>query len=338
MNKKYLKTKSLLFSALTAFTFFLTFPILVFAQEESRVVTYIKLGTFWIQSLVYIVMGMAVLAFFWGVVRYISAGAEEEGRKNARDTMIWGVAGVFVMSSLWGIITLLRVVFGVNQGEQVSPGLPGLGVLAPATNNTKLSALITDVGIWIGYTAYFVMFLAILYFFWGIFQFIGAGADEEKRTEGKRIIAYGLIAIFVMFSIWGLVYLVGNVLGVGTGTLPADVPQIDGSGIEIVGDSKITGESMGACVEWKPSSGSAENTSLKAFVCLIISYLKPIPGILTTLAVLYLFWGIVKYIGAGGEEEIKTGRNTIIFGIIGLFVVVALWGLVVLVGGELGLG
>ena len=39
----------------------------------------------------------------------------------------------------------------------------------------------------------------------------------------------------------------------------------------------------------------------------------------------------------GNSEELREGRNTIIYGIIGLFVIVALWGLVLLVKSELGI-
>ncbi|MCW9054666.1 MAG: hypothetical protein OQJ98_01630 [Candidatus Pacebacteria bacterium] len=43
--------------------------------------------------------------------------------------------------------------------------------------------------------------LAVLGFFWGVFQY---GFTEGKIEEGKKIMTFGVIAIFVMVSIWGI--------------------------------------------------------------------------------------------------------------------------------------
>lgn len=56
--------------------------------------------------------------------------------------------------------------------------------------------------------------------------------------------------------------------------------------------------------------------------------LNVIIPILITLGVIYFIWGVIKYVTAKDEEAQKEGRNTIISGIIGLFVIVAIWGLV----------
>lgn len=66
--------------------------------------------------------------------------------------------------------------------------------------------------------------LAVLYFFWGIAKYILAAGDPEKAKEGKSIMIYGVIAIAVMASIWGLVSWLQGVTGVGTtatGTVPS---------------------------------------------------------------------------------------------------------------------
>ena len=48
--------------------------------------------------------------------------------------------------------------------------------------------------------------LALLYFFWGIAQYIRAGAGGEKvAQEGRKVMLYGVIAMFVAVSIWGIV-------------------------------------------------------------------------------------------------------------------------------------
>ena len=56
--------------------------------------------------------------------------------------------------------------------------------------------------------------LAVLIFIWGIIQYVIAEDDEGKRKKAKDTIVYGIIGLFVMISIWGLVRILGNTFGV----------------------------------------------------------------------------------------------------------------------------
>ena len=49
--------------------------------------------------------------------------------------------------------------------------------------------------------------LGFLAFLWGVTRYIGAMGDEKKVVEGKNVMLYGLIGIFVMFMVWGIVNL-----------------------------------------------------------------------------------------------------------------------------------
>jgi len=71
-----------------------------------------------------------------------------------------------------------------------------------------------------------VITLAVIYFFWGLAQYILGGVDSpEKKEAGRNIMIYGLIALFVMVSVWGLVGLIGGTFGVGQGG-SVSLPQI----------------------------------------------------------------------------------------------------------------
>ncbi|OHB17903.1 MAG: hypothetical protein A2749_00765 [Parcubacteria group bacterium RIFCSPHIGHO2_01_FULL_45_26] len=52
--------------------------------------------------------------------------------------------------------------------------------------------------------------IALVYFLWGLSQFILASGDKTKVEEGKKTMLWGIIALFVMISIQGIVYLVAN--------------------------------------------------------------------------------------------------------------------------------
>ena len=48
--------------------------------------------------------------------------------------------------------------------------------------------------------------LALLVFLWGLAKFIfHVGGDEKAVEEGKRVMKWGLLALFVGFSVWGIV-------------------------------------------------------------------------------------------------------------------------------------
>lgn len=48
--------------------------------------------------------------------------------------------------------------------------------------------------------------LCLLYFFWGVAKYIRVSSGSEKAAEeGKRIMLYGIIALFVVFSVWGII-------------------------------------------------------------------------------------------------------------------------------------
>ncbi len=56
--------------------------------------------------------------------------------------------------------------------------------------------------------------LALLYFFWGLVKFIFHSGSEAEQTKGKDIMKWGIISLFVMFSIWGLVRFVSVALNI----------------------------------------------------------------------------------------------------------------------------
>jgi len=65
--------------------------------------------------------------------------------------------------------------------------------------------------------------LALLLFFWGIAKYIWSEGTE--KAQGKQIMIWGVVALFVMSSIWGIVYFIGDELGLG-GEISVPIPTI----------------------------------------------------------------------------------------------------------------
>lgn len=77
--------------------------------------------------------------------------------------------------------------------------------------------------------------------------------------------------------------------------------------------------------------------TIEAILCRISNILNTIIPIIIVLGVVYFVWGVVSYVLSGDEEAKKAGRDRMIFGIIGLVVIVSMWGLVKVVTDTFGL-
>jgi hypothetical protein len=66
-------------------------------------------------------------------------------------------------------------------------------------------------------------------------------------------------------------------------------------------------------------------------LCRIHDLLGTVVPLLIALGVVYFVYGVVMYMIADDEEAKTKGRDSIIFGVIGLAVIISLWGLVYIV-------
>lgn len=78
---------------------------------------------------------------------------------------------------------------------------------------------------------------AVLVFFWGLVVFIFNAGNEDKRKEGRQVMLWGIVALFVMVSIWGLVRILQQTLQITDNqsiTTPTVNTQrgISGSGVQ----------------------------------------------------------------------------------------------------------
>ncbi len=56
--------------------------------------------------------------------------------------------------------------------------------------------------------------LCLLYFAWGVAKYIRVSAGSEKAAEeAKRTLVWGVVAMFVLFSVWGIISFIKSELG-----------------------------------------------------------------------------------------------------------------------------
>jgi hypothetical protein len=59
--------------------------------------------------------------------------------------------------------------------------------------------------------------LGLVVFLWGMLRFIYAAGNEQAIAAGRSLMVWGIITLFVMVSVWGLVALLNNTLGIAPG-------------------------------------------------------------------------------------------------------------------------
>jgi len=67
-----------------------------------------------LNPLIAVMFAAALVYFFYGVAAYIWNPDNEEARENGRHAMLWGVVGMFIMVSVFGIMKLIISSIGAD--------------------------------------------------------------------------------------------------------------------------------------------------------------------------------------------------------------------------------
>ena len=66
-----------------------------------------------INPLIGLLFALALAFFVWGGAQLILNADSEEGRKKGKDALLWGLIGMFIMASVFGILQVVLNTFGV---------------------------------------------------------------------------------------------------------------------------------------------------------------------------------------------------------------------------------
>ncbi len=131
-----------------SFVFVLLFPVFVSAQSLSPISNFNNLTTRLLaigDVLIYVLISLAVVYIIWNVVHYfIRPGADD--RKTSGMNILWGIVGLFIIMSIWGLVNLLINTFytdpriptdrfpRVNFTNTTSPVIPKNDGITPNIN------------------------------------------------------------------------------------------------------------------------------------------------------------------------------------------------------------
>ena len=65
-------------------------------------------------TIIPIIVGLAVLVFFWGIVKFIYHAGDEKAVEEGKMLMVWGLIVIFVMFALWGILGYFQYQLGLD--------------------------------------------------------------------------------------------------------------------------------------------------------------------------------------------------------------------------------
>lgn len=81
-----------------------------------------------------VVFAAGFLLFLWGLVKFLWNLEEGSENDEGKQHMLWGVFGMFVMVSIWGILGLLTNTFGLGDPANLKNG----PAVDPARNQIRL--------------------------------------------------------------------------------------------------------------------------------------------------------------------------------------------------------
>lgn len=177
-----------------------------------------------LNSVIPILILLGVVYFVWGVVQYFIKD-DEEAKKNGRDRIIFGIIALAFIIGIWGLVNLVVNTFGFS--NVAAPSLPSsdLGSCSLAGNPTFRDLLCYAARILNTFVVPLIFALTIVVFVWGVVNFFIINAGEEaKREQGKLFMLWGILALAVMLSVWGLVAVLGGTFGIDTSVIPQVKP------------------------------------------------------------------------------------------------------------------
>ncbi|MSR78909.1 MAG: hypothetical protein EXS59_02065 [Candidatus Taylorbacteria bacterium] len=114
MLKKYLSS-SVALSFLPAITFALA-P----TRDATDAFSLIRILQNIVDAVIPFIIGLGILVLIYGIFNFISSAGDEEARAGAKQLIIWGVIGIFVMVSVWGLVNILMGTF-FKDGSTLGP-------------------------------------------------------------------------------------------------------------------------------------------------------------------------------------------------------------------------
>lgn len=106
---------------------------------------------------------------------------------------------------LISIMAIPMIALAQTSVASINTGLGSFGTIITTLTSRVVSALSTLAAT----AAMVVFFYGIVQYIWGVRE-----GDESRVQKGNVFLRWGLVALFVMFSVWGIIIYVQNIFGI----------------------------------------------------------------------------------------------------------------------------
>lgn len=97
-------------------------PLVAGAQSSNRIDQLPRQIGGTLNIVIVLLFALITIYFIWGVIQYVTAGGDDEKLAKGKKHMLWGIIGLAVVASAWGLARLLiEYVLG---GGNVNPPPP----------------------------------------------------------------------------------------------------------------------------------------------------------------------------------------------------------------------
>ena len=105
--------------------------------------------------------------------------------------------------------------------------------LASAQGTGDLASFVFVIGNIVNILVPIVSTLAVVYFFYGLATFILSAGDEDKAKKGKGIMIWGVVAMFIIVTIFGIIGFMQQTIGntIGPRQQVIETPNVIPSGV-----------------------------------------------------------------------------------------------------------
>ena len=76
-----------------------------------------KINQFILNPLILLAFSVAFLIFFWGIFQFIASQTADASREEGKKKIFWGMVGMFIMVSAYGLIRLILGTFNISGPE-----------------------------------------------------------------------------------------------------------------------------------------------------------------------------------------------------------------------------
>ena len=72
-----------------------------------------------LNPLILLAFAVSTVYFFYGIVKFLAKGSEvvDKSREEAQKAILWGLVGMIVMFSVFGLIRFVLDTFGINSSD-----------------------------------------------------------------------------------------------------------------------------------------------------------------------------------------------------------------------------